>query len=902
MASLKLYSNGDSELNVTIEVKSFDGPFDAWWDIITGGDGQEEEISFTSSFIPGVENVLTQYLDDDKTDTYYFIAGNGSGSYVESTYNRNDYILVFDLEDYGTIFDSNQVLDMDLDFSSGSLKNNLDDDDEEEILANYSENKLDENNVQDYYLEYLEDDDGEGKYFVVRPDGDLTDYEFKEIKPAPYLNAFYGYVTTDTSSTYLDYPDSSFSGDDQIIGSSAIDAIWAGHGDDVISGSDTDDDYGSIGDYTIVIEDSSNEDSTTIAFESSGADFLFANEGSDLIYGGQGDTVISGGDGEDVIYESVYGEDENHIFGGEGIDTFIINADPSSGDESESESDFYDFAYDNILTDLSDLFFATLKSFKIAGGYGLEFLKETFPAFKDILDEYVFGVETSTANPTSTQTSTVIYDFDPTEDILIIYHDDEDTVAFDTAGDIYNGLPGITLKNGDDELLVHLAGDFFNDDTDAKDDLSAQYVNNAIYVEKVGGEYQIRQGGNTYSEEDFDDFSFSDLGITDYGSGFFIVGAFGPQTVFGTDDTDGIYGTKEYGDVLYGYSFGNADTDDEDEIFGYGGDDWLDGGEGDDELYGGDGNDTAFFIGATEGVYADLSDVSVDADDEEYATAKDGLPESSDGVQGLDKLYSIENLSGGSFDDTLIGDDNANTLEGLEGDDVLSGGGGDDTLDGGEGNNILDGGDDYDTVDYSDTGSAITLTIDDETISVDDGNGRVDTLTNIEEIIFAGSDEDTIVVSGDAYTDYVSFDSILSTLSDNNISLSSSIQSFYADSTEIVGTDDSEIIEAGASDNQIDAGNGDDTLIGGEGNDSFEGGDGTDIIDYSSSTSGIIANVEEFTISDDGLGGSDTLTIDTAGRIDIEGIIGSNYADDITVGHPILMEEFSVTAGAGDDT
>ncbi|ESR25656.1 Alkaline phosphatase [Lutibaculum baratangense AMV1] len=57
-----------------------------------------------------------------------------------------------------------------------------------------------------------------------------------------------------------------------------------------------------------------------------------------------------------------------------------------------------------------------------------------------------------------------------------------------------------------------------------------------------------------------------------------------------------------------------------------------------------------------------------------------------------DTLYSIENLVGSNFGDTLAGDAGANTLHGLGGNDTLNGGAGNDTLYGGDGDDRLIGG------------------------------------------------------------------------------------------------------------------------------------------------------------------------------------------------------------------
>lgn len=66
------------------------------------------------------------------------------------------------------------------------------------------------------------------------------------------------------------------------------------------------------------------------------------------------------------------------------------------------------------------------------------------------------------------------------------------------------------------------------------------------------------------------------------------------------------------------------------------------------------------------------------------------------GGQGDDSLTSIENVWGTQWNDTLVGDDNANQLKGRGGNDSLFGGAGDDTLIGGRGRDSFDGGDGFD--------------------------------------------------------------------------------------------------------------------------------------------------------------------------------------------------------------
>lgn len=106
-------------------------------------------------------------------------------------------------------------------------------------------------------------------------------------------------------------------------------------------------------------------------------------------------------------------------------------------------------------------------------------------------------------------------------------------------------------------------------------------------------------------------------------------------------------------------------------------DDALIGGAGSNVLDGGAGSDTADYSGATQTVRIDLNDGTV----------------ANNGYGQVDTLTGIENLTGGAFNDVLVGQGDANTLIGNAGADYLIGLGGDDVLDGGTGAaNTLQGG------------------------------------------------------------------------------------------------------------------------------------------------------------------------------------------------------------------
>ncbi len=111
------------------------------------------------------------------------------------------------------------------------------------------------------------------------------------------------------------------------------------------------------------------------------------------------------------------------------------------------------------------------------------------------------------------------------------------------------------------------------------------------------------------------------------------------------------------------------------------GDDMLRGNAGADTLEGGSGRDA----------------VTYDERSAPVSVALDGV--ANDGASGeSDVLDSIEDVIGGSGDDTLTGDDGQNRLTGGEGADTLVGLGGPDELSGGGGRDIVAGGAGNDTM------------------------------------------------------------------------------------------------------------------------------------------------------------------------------------------------------------
>ena len=138
------------------------------------------------------------------------------------------------------------------------------------------------------------------------------------------------------------------------------------------------------------------------------------------------------------------------------------------------------------------------------------------------------------------------------------------------------------------------------------------------------------------------------------------------------------------------------------------------GGAGFDQFYGGAGVDTADYSDARSGVTVNLAQTTASADG--YGTS--------------DFLNSIENVTGSDFSDSLTGD-------GL--DNIFKGNAGNDTINGVSG---------VDTVDYSEATSGVIATVGVPVAGISDGQGGVDTLLAIDNLI-GSSFADVLVGSFD---------------------------------------------------------------------------------------------------------------------------------------------------------
>jgi Ca2+-binding RTX toxin-like protein len=251
------------------------------------------------------------------------------------------------------------------------------------------------------------------------------------------------------------------------------------------------------------------------------------------------------------------------------------------------------------------------------------------------------------------------------------------------------------------------------------------------------------------------------------------------------DYIDASDGVTEGADLIIG-------TDYRDTIYGLGGNDVLKGGGGADKLYGGEGTDTADYSDSGAGVQVSL-----------------GIGGGSGGTAEGDKLYDIENVSGSSYDDILMGDGDKNALYGEGGNDVLKGGGGADKLYGGGGDDTLhsdglgdfiDGGTGNDTVNFGDSQFGVWV--------------------NLESGYY----------NGGKYFQPVPQGTPQNIVNVENVNGSSTIDHITGSNTDNIlnGNGGADHIFGGGGKDTIDGGNDGDFLDGGAGNDLLTGGAGND--------------------------------------------------------------------------
>ena len=608
------------------------------------------------------------------------------------------------------------------------------------------------------------------------------------------------------------------------------DTLEGGLGDDIIDGgggTDTATYANASGGVTVSLFNNLTGNGTATGAD--GDDTLFGIENvtgsafNDTITGSAGSNVLSGGDGNDFLQarggdDSVYGGNGNDYVGG-GAGNDILD-----GGAGYDRASFSNGSTGPVTVDLRIQGVAQSTGLGNDTLIGIENLTGT--AFGDTLtgddgDNWLWGATDSAG-----------------------------------VGDTIDGQGGNDLieVGVGDHVLIGGAGI----DTFSFNPFSVP-TNATISLALQGAAQDTGAGTMTLTGfENLSGSSFTDTLIGD-GSDNILAGSEAGDTLVGGAGNDALYGdglfgtdTSPSGQITF---YADVET-----LGGLAGNDTLEGGLGNDVLNGGGGTDTASYANASGAVTVTLS-------------AGGG---SSSGADGNDTLASIENVTGGAFNDILTGNGGANALAGGDGHDRLAGGAGNDSLQGGNGNDALDGGDGDDVIDGGagydrasyNAGATAGVTVNLGLAGPQSTGRGMDTLTGIEHVVGTVFND---VLTGDAGDNWLWGGSLGTGVTGNDT---------------ISGGDGNDLVEVGAGTHVLGGGNGNDTLT-------FWAG-GTDV-----TSTGVAFNLATTTAQNTRQG---TMT-----GTDFENLSGSRYDDALTGngGDNILAGNLgndTLTGGAGNDS
>nr|WP_307188758.1 DUF4347 domain-containing protein [Massilia sp. PDC64] len=691
-------------------------------------------------------------------------------------------------------------------------------------------------------------------------------------------------------------------GDDRLNGTAGADSMSGGAGDDVLLGSagnDTMDGgangaYGDTVDYsagpagvtvnlaTGTATDNWGNTDTLVGIEhvngSAFADMLTGSAGANWFRPGKGNDTVIGGGGDDVVmYEGISTSVTINLRTGTatgadvGIDTLtgIRNIHTGAGADIIQLSDQGGYVFarggnDRIIGgNANDTFFGGSGNDTMDGGAGRDsanYMDDTYDGTANVAVTGL-GVKVNLATGIATD------NWGHTDTLLNI-----EDVSGSRFGDTITGNAVDNNLRGEDGNDT-ISGDAGNDWLDGGNGADS-ILGGAGFDQLTGGAGSDTLDGGADRDRVNYNNEYPSTGLT--GKGVTVNLATG-SAIDNWGNTDKLVGIEEvtgsrFADVITGdaqdnYLWGEEGND---SLAGAGGSDMLTGNSGNDTLDGGDGRDRANYSDDYRGPAPTGKGVTVNL--------VTGV--ATDNWGNLDKLVSIEDVSGSRYADTLTGNAADNSLSGDDGNDTISGDGGNDWLDGGAGNDSLlgglgadmlsggagndtiDGGADRDRVTYfndygtiAPTGLGVKVNL--ATGIATDNWGHTDTLLNIED------------VSGSRYGDTITGNAV-----DNNLS----------------GDDGNDTISGDAGNDWLDGGNGADSILGGAGFDQLTGGAGSDTLDGGADRDRVNYNNEYPSTGLTGKGVTVNLAtgsaIDNWGYTDklvgIEEVTGSRFADVIT--------------------
>ena len=664
--------------------------------------------------------------------------------------------------------------------------------------------------------------------------------QFGGERPFPLFYSFFEFTEGNIMSNI--YGSSS---DDNLIGTSSNDRIFARRGNDFIDGGAGNDRiYAGRGND--IIDGGAGNDRI---YAGRGNDIIDGGAGNDRIYAGRGNDIIDGGAGNDRIYAGrgndtiTAGSGNDVVYAGKGNDLVMFDVEENTG----SSYNFFN------------------------GGRGNDTLKITLTQAQYV-EMSTAGVFTAFAAIAGTRNTFDFSSFGLSFNFNLYvkrFENIEVEIIGPTISEIFGTVnDDVLVGTSEDDIIHGLEGDDIISGGDGADQIFANEGDDTITVNNLDGD--TIDGGDGIDTIIFDNTS-GDITV-DLSAGTASSSIGGSITLTNVENIDDQSGDSiligDNGDNLIDANNGN------DTITAMGGNDTIIVSDGGDTILGGDGTDHLIvtadvntFInmrnGQTriDGVFGSISGV-------ENVTIGDG--------QGRINGNSGNNiLTGGAANDTLDGGTGADTLLGMGGNDIiiiddLNG----DYADGGAGNNhiffnyssatnynmqtgeaSLDAGNGTGTfinflfVDVLGAGGAISGTDGMDFVSVHNG-GHTVSLLGGDDFFTVDSGGETLI-GGDGQdrirfafgTGDVVVDISLGTYSINgDIGSISEIEnaSGGAGNDVLIGDGGSNVLFGSSGDDVLRGGGGDDLLTGGVGNDTFifNPGDGNDTIFASSSGAG----------------------------------------------------------------
>lgn len=479
-----------------------------------------------------------------------------------------------------------------------------------------------------------------------------------------------------------------------------------------------------------------------------GIDSLYGRDGNDILFGGAGNDELQGEAGNDTLHgdagrDTILGGDgTDNVFGGDDDDTLSGGSGSDTIDGGAGREYLYGDAGDDVLiggTD-HDALHGGEGADNLQGGEGSDYASYLYSSY---------GVTATTG---------------VTADLQFVLNN-----RGEANGDAYSSIENLYGTVSDDTL-------------------SGDGQNNTIIGDQGADTINGRDGDDTLLGADGNDF---------------IDGGAGADAINGGLGNDRLYAGSGGGTIS-----GEAGDDtitggvDNDVLLGGIGNDAIEGGAGDDNLYGDDGNDNL-----TGGAGNDLL-YGGNGDDIAYLTTF--RANGYDGGSGIDTVSYIANISGIDVDLRNIND--SHRLVSVEN---VIGGSGNDTIRGSDVANRIDGGAGVDTVSYSGSSlgdsSARSLTVGATGFAPPapgtafNAPGTVLTLDGVR-VSLMGSGASIAGAGGHAQGDVL-------------LNVENLVGSDYGD--QLTGT---------WTDNRLEGGLGADLIYGGDGNDTLDGGAGNDIL------------------------------------------------------------------------